>query len=218
MRPDGDDAVDALATEFAATTDDDVGSLAGSINAGIARNLAGHDFVTWLGDDDFLEPESFTAVAAALDTHARAVAAFGHCRYVDDEGRTLWVSKAGSLAPWILPWGPDLIPQPGMLVRAVAWQRVGGLDESYRFAFDLELLLKLKAMGRLVAVNQVVSSFRWHAESLTVSDRTTNLEESERAKRAHLMPALRPVAPLWEAPVRWATRKAANRVSARSTA
>lgn len=216
VRPADCQAVDDIAVEFHATLLDDPGSLPGAINAGIAAHGAGHDFVTWLGDDDLLEPRSFAAVAGALDAQPQAVAAFGHCRYVDDEGRTLWVSKAGRLAPHVLPWGPDLVPQPGMLIRTHAWQWVGGLDESYRFAFDLDLLLKLKSVGRLAAVPTVVSAFRWHDDSLTVGDRTTNLVESERAKRSHLPRGLKPLAPMWEAPVRWATRLAANRVSQRA--
>ena len=216
VRPSGATHVDRLAEEFGAGIRDDVGSLPGSINAGVQQHWRGHDFVTWLGDDDALEPASFDRVCRTLDSQPAAVAAFGYCRYVDESGRTLWISKAGRLAPAILPWGPDLVPQPGMLIRSHAWQAVGGLDESYRFAFDLDLLLKLKSLGTLEPVDHIVSSFRWHPQSLTVSDRTTNLIESERAKRAHLPPTLKPIAPVWELPVRWATRFAANRVSGRA--
>lgn len=218
VRPQGDETVEALARQFDATTLDDVGSLPGAINEGVSRMWRGHDFVTWLGDDDLLEPGSFSRVCQALDSELSASVAFGHCRYIDESGNPLWVSKAGSLAPALLSWGPDLVPQPGMLVRSHAWHEVGGLDESYRFAFDLDLLLKLKKVGRLVPVNHIVSSFRWHAQSLTVSDRTTNLRESERAKRSHLPAAVRPLAPVWEFPVRWATRVAAQRVSGRARA
>lgn len=216
VRPQGDEAVEDLARQFNATTLDDVGSLPGSINEGVNRMWRGHDFVAWLGDDDLLEPGSFTRVCQALDAHPGASAAFGYCRYIDESGNPLWISKAGSLAPAVLSWGPDLVPQPGMLVRSHAWHEAGGLDESYRFAFDLDLLLKIKKLGQLVAVKHIVSSFRWHAQSLTVSDRTTNLRESERAKRSHLPAPMRPLAPIWDFPVRWATRVAARRVSGRA--
>ena len=216
VRPMGIEAVDRLAVEFGCGLIDDPGSLPRAINAGVSSQGAGHDFVAWLGDDDVLERGSLAAVASALDEQPEAVAAFGYCRYIDSEGRTLWVSKAGRLAPFLLPWGPDLVPQPGMLIRTHAWDLVGGLDESFRFAFDLDLLLKLQKRGRLASVPEVVSAFRWHGDSLTVSDRTTNLLESERAKRAQLPLVLKPMAPLWERPVRWATRFAANRLNQRA--
>ena len=96
------------------------------------------------------------------------------------------------------------------------WKSVGGVDESYRFAFDLDLLLRLRKLGPLVDTGTIVSSFRWHADSLTVGDRTTNLQESERAKRAALSPNTRKMAWLWERPVRGATRIAAWEVSRRA--
>ena len=76
-------------------------------------------------------PSALAAEAAAGDgasVRAMGVVAFGACRYIDPQGRELWISKAGPWAPRVLKWGPDLIPQPGMLVRRSAWSAVGGLD------------------------------------------------------------------------------------------
>ena len=215
VRPANSEAVDRLAVELGCELMDDPGSLPGAINLGISTHGAGHDFVTWLGDDDLLASDSFRHVSGALDSRPEAVAAYGYCEYIDDGGQILWTSRAGPLATKILKWGPDLVPQPGILIRSHAWRLVGGLDDSYRFAFDLDLLLKLQKIGKIASVQKVVSSFRWHSGSLTVSDRRTNLFESEQAKRTHLRPILRPIAPLWEAPVRVATRVAANRVNQR---
>lgn len=201
--------VQRLATAFSAEVVPDPGSLPGAINAGIATSDAAIKYVNWIGDDDLLEPGSLAATTAALDADLTAVLAYGACRYIDEAGRELWISRAGRWAPRILKWGPDLIPQPGMLVRRTAWDRVGGLDESFRFAFDLDLLLKIQPLGRFIDVQRVVSSFRWHGDSLTVGDRTTSLQESETARRRALGPAARRVAWAWERPVRGATRVAA---------
>lgn len=191
----------------------DPGSLPEAINLGATQIRDHHEFVNWLNDDDLLEPNTLHTVMEALDTNPTASVAFGHCRYIDAEGKELWVSKAGKLAPLILPWGPDLVPQPGMLVRSSAWKRVNGIDPSYSLAFDLDLLLRLKKIGPLIAVNHIVSSFRWHPDSLTVDDRTKNLKESEQAKRNALPSALKPISQMWDVPVRWAIRRAAKRVS-----
>lgn len=204
------------AAEFGARLIPDPGSLPKAINLGAQEGLRGHKYLNWLNDDDLLEPGSLEATRAALQANPAASVAFGACQYIDGQGRPLWVSKAGSWAPRVLSWGPDLIPQPGMLVRADAWRQVGGLDTSYSLAFDLDLLLKLKKVGRLVNTGTVVSSFRWHADSLTVDDRTTNLVESERAKRASLGPVAVRLAWIWEPPVRFAIRRAANAVQRRA--
>ncbi|HAN70179.1 MAG TPA: hypothetical protein DCQ36_01115 [Actinobacteria bacterium] len=194
----------------------DPGSQTAAINLGLSELAPHHEYVNWLNDDDLLEPGSLAATTAALDAKPQATVAYGACRYIDETGQELWISRAGPWATRILSWGPDLIPQPGMLIRRRAWEQVGGVDESYRFAFDLDLLLKLKRIGPLIDVGQVVSSFLWHADSLTVGDRTTNLTESERAKRASLSPTARRLAWMWEGPVRIATRLAAGEVNRRA--
>jgi len=205
-----------MASEFEATWVPDPGSQTRAINAGVATASSQIRYVNWLGDDDLLEPGSISATRNALEANPSSTVAYGSCRYIDESGSPLWVNSAGPWASRILSWGPDLIPQPGMLVRLSAWNKVEGVDESYRFAFDLDLLLKLKNIGPLIDVGQIVSSFRWHPDSLTVGDRATNLAESERAKRNALSPRMRSVAWLWEKPVRGATRIAAWEVSRRA--
>ena len=208
--------IQAISAKYSIPVLPDPGSLPLAINRGAEALKPHHEYLNWLNDDDFLEPDSMQAVVTALDSHPQAVVAFGHCRYVDEQGNELWISKAGNLAPKILSWGPDLIPQPGMLVRADAWRKVGGVDPSYDLAFDLNLLLKLKKLGKLISVNQIVSNFRWHPDSLTVDDRNKNLRESERAKRNALPKFLRPVSRVWDIPVRSAIKIAAGRVNERA--
>lgn len=207
-----------LASHYACDVLDDPGSLSTAVNLGVATAADRHAYVNWLGDDDLLAPGSLARTAAALDADPGAVVAYGHCVYVDPEGRTLWVSRAGRVAPWLMTWGPDLVPQPGMLVRRDAWARAGGLDASLRFAMDLDLLLRLRNEGRFVDVGVPVSAFRWHPDSLTVSDRSASLDESEAVKRRYLSRWQRAVAPVWELPVRGATRLAARRVTRRAHA
>ena len=216
VAPLSEPSIQEAALEFNTALLPDPGSLPGAINLGVNESSQHYEFVNWLNDDDLLEPGSLKATIAALKANPRASVAFGACRYINEQGKELWVSKAGPWAPRVLKWGPDLIPQPGMLVRASAWREVGGVDESYKLAFDLDLLLKLQKVGRLINVGQTVSSFRWHADSLTVDDRTTNIKESERAKRAALSPTARKFTWVWEWPVRVATRFAANEVQRRA--
>lgn len=210
------EALQEIAARHGSVLAPDPGSLPAAINAGIRAAEPRHAFVTWLGDDDLLTPGSLSTTRQALVDDPDAVVAYGSCEYIDEDGRRLWTSRAGRAAAAILGWGPDLIPQPGMLVRAEAWRSVRGVDESLRFAFDLDLLLKLRQHGSLVDVGHVVSCFRWHPDSLTVSDRSASLDESEFVKRRHLSPTARSLAWLWERPVRVATRVAASTVTRRA--
>lgn len=209
---DRDDLMD-LAHRYGARILADPGSQPAAINAGVAAAQPHHEFVNWLGDDDLLTPDSLADTTRSLDASPEAVVAYGACDYVDESGSLLWTSNAGAWAPRILGWGPDLIPQPGMLVRTWAWRAVGGLNESLRFAFDLDLLLALRNYGSFVCTQSTVSCFRWHPDSLTVSDRTASLNESRQVKRRHLSRGPRRLAWTWEKPVDLATRVAARRVN-----
>ena len=207
--------IHALCAEYGHTWLTDTGSQASAINSAIAEFGAKYFAVGWLNDDDALEPWTAHRVLDTLRA-GDVVVAFGSCQYVGPNGSAIGLSRAGRLAPLILPWGPDLIPQPGMLVKAEAWHHVGGLDSSFRLAFDLDLLLRLKRLGRLRHVGCVVSRFMWHPESLTVDNRELNLQESERARRQALPECIRWMAPLWEKPAQGAVRIAAAGISWRA--
>jgi hypothetical protein len=204
--------VRAMAAEAGAELVDDPGGMTAAINAGFGLARPHHVYGNWIGDDDLLTDRSLRTSAAALDGDPGAVVAFGYCEYIDDTGRRLFTSRAGRLAPWLMTWGPDLVPQPGALFRLQTVRDVGMVDASLSYAMDLDLLLRLRRKGSFVNTRTVLSSFRWHASSTTVANRTPSLDESEMVKRRYLSPWQRRVAPLWERPVRGATRLAARRV------
>jgi len=216
VAPLNNSSVELLADRYGCDFLPDPGSLPEAINLGAERAGPTHRYINWIGDDDILTKGSLEVTVGALKNHSDAVVAYGACEYIDASGEVLWVSRAGKWAQRILSWGPDLIPQPGMLVRKDAWREVRGVDATLRFAFDLDLLLKLKRVGSFVDVGSVVSQFRWHPESLTVSDRTSSLNESEEVKRRYLSSTARKCAWLWEKPVRGATRVAARGVTRRA--
>jgi GT2 family glycosyltransferase len=201
-----------MALEAGARLVDDPGGMSAAINAGFALADERHEYGNWIGDDDLLTDGSLRTATAALDERPDAVAAFGYCHYIDADGRRLFTSKAGRLAPWLMTWGPDLVPQPGALFRMQAVRDVGLIDPSLSYAMDLDLLLRLRRLGPFVNTRTALSCFRWHATSATVSNRSPSLDESEAVKRRYLRPWQRRLAPLWERPVRGATRLAARRV------
>jgi GT2 family glycosyltransferase len=157
--------------------------LAAAINQAI-RNLPKEvTFVTWLGDDDILALNSIQVARNQLVDNVRAVLVYGKCAYIDQRGLKIGNSRMGKWANRLLSIGPCLVPQPGSLIRRSAFEKVGGLDASYKFAFDLDLFLKLRRCGKLVFVDYELASFRWHADSLTVSNRAQSFKESRRIRR-----------------------------------
>jgi GT2 family glycosyltransferase len=205
-------AVD-LAKKFGAAVVEDPGTLSGAVNVGFAAAKKSHDYVCWMGDDDLLAANALAATVPTLDTNPEAVIAFGYCDYIDDSGKRIFTSRAGKLAPWVITWGPNLVPLPGMLYRLSAVRKAGEFDTGLKYAMDLDMLLRLRKLGRFINTGQTLGSFRWHSTSTTVANRNASLKETEMVKRRYLPKPLRALAPLWELPVRVATRVAARRVS-----
>ena len=205
-----------LAKRFGAGIIDDpvnARGISAAVNEGMTALQPWHKYLAWMGDDDLLEPRTLAKSVAALDANPDAVASFGYCNYIDTAGKTLFTSRAGKLAPWLMTWGPDLVPLPGALFRMSAVEKVGAFDQSLKFAMDLDMFLRLRKQGSFINMQRVVGSFRWHPTSTTVANRAASLAESEFVKRRYISPSLRAVAPFWEYPVRFATHLAARRVN-----
>jgi GT2 family glycosyltransferase len=195
--------------------DDPKKGISRAINAGIEA-ATDEQFYAWMGDDDLFRPRGLRRLRDLLDADPEAVLAYGACDYIDPEGRVIGTSKAGRAARWLLPWGPDLIPHPGTMVRLDALRAIGCFDESLKYAMDLDAFLTLRSHGRFASTTTPVSAFRWHPDSLTVANRAASSAESEAVKKRHLPGYLQPVEPLWRFPVRWASACAARGVSRRA--
>lgn len=175
-------------------------------------------YYAWIGDDDIFRPGGLETLVSLLEASPRAVVAYGGCDYINPEGMTLVRSRAGKLAQLLLPWGPDLIPHPGSVIRFDDLIAIGKFDENLKYAMDLDAFLKLRSRGAFVYTKKSVSGFRWHPESLTVANRLKSSIEAERVKKSHTIWFLRPFASLWLLPVRWASAFLAGRVNKRAVA
>lgn len=182
---------------------DDPGTgAAAAINLGISSFPESVKFVAWLGDDDLLVSGALGTTWKRLQADSEAVAAFGGCEYISSSGHTLLLNRSGRWAVPLMRIGPQLLPQPGSLLRRSAFERVGGLNESLKWAFDLDLFIRLMKIGDLAFVRQTVARFRWHPGSLTAGQRRGSINEASCVRVSHLPRALRDVSPVWEAPMR----------------
>lgn len=189
--------------------------LVGAINAGINSMPSGISLVNWLGDDDLLTMDSLEISARMLRNNESVSLVFGGCNYIDVDGKVLWTNKSGSWARPLFRFGPQLIPQPGSLFKRADFNRISGLDPSYKWAFDLDLLMKLSQLGKFKYVPHVLANFRWHADSLSVGGRTGSVREASQIRKKNLPAALRAISELWEIPIRKAIYVAGQRMSKR---
>jgi GT2 family glycosyltransferase len=188
-----------MAEAFGVSYEPEQGSgLSAAVNQ-IWRN-AGNEYIGWLGDDDLLTPDSIRLTSTTLVEKRAAVLAYGNCRVIDNQGGTCFFMRPGRLAPWLMQYGADYLPQPGTLIRATAAHAVGLLDERLRYAMDLDLFLRLRRHGPFVYLPAELAAFRRHDTSLTVSNPAPGVEAT-RVRSRYLSPRALTLAYIWEPPI-----------------
>ena len=194
---------------------DDPGlGLAAAINKGMLAFPDNVTLVNWLGDDDRLTRNSLNVARSEL-IRAGAIGVFGQCRYISPSGDELWVNRSGRFAVPLLHFGPQLIPQPGALYLRSAFLNIGLLDTNYRWAFDLQMFMALKRIGKLHYVSEVLAEFRWHPGSLSVGGRVGSVNEASQIRVRNLPRWLRPFSQFWEPLTRRVILTAGDRMNVR---
>ena len=216
VRPIKAKSIDENLTNKVDSIIDDPGTgLARAINEGIRNFPAEIQFVAWLGDDDRLTTQSLSKASRTLEIESSAVFVFGQCQYIDGAGNPLWLNKSGKWTELLMLCGPQLIPQPGSLFRRSTFEQVGGLDESLKWAFDLDLFLKLRKVGKFGFLNEPLAEFRWHDGSLSVGARQGSVDEASKVRRRHLPQGIKQASVIWEPLLRKIILFAGQRMSKR---
>lgn len=172
------------------------GRLSAAINLGWAGVQA--EALAWLGDDDLLAPGALRAALDALRADPRVALVYGRVRYIDADGRTMWLQRPGRLAARSIHVAKNLVPQQGSLFRADAVSAVGPLDESLRSAMDQDLIQRLTRHGRWTYLHRELGAFRLHGAGITETKASTGDDESEQLRHRHgprWYPAVKPLVP-----------------------
>lgn len=141
---------------------------ADAIAKGFAKTSGGPDDVMgWINSDDFYLPGALAFVADYFAGHPAVDVVYGHRIVVNEESQ--------EIARWFLPRHDDevlrlndFVPQETLFWRRRIWDKAGGLDASFKFAMDWDLLLRFQAAGaKIVRVPRFLACFRVHAAQKT---------------------------------------------------
>jgi hypothetical protein len=116
----------------------------------------------YLNSDDALMPGALRFAAEYFARHPSVDVVYGHRVLVDEAGREVgrWFAPRRSCDDLRLQ---DLIPQEALFWRKRIWDRVGGVDRSFQFAVDWDLLLRFTAAGaRIARLPWFLGIFRLH--------------------------------------------------------
>ena len=144
------------------------GGQADPIARGFAKTSGGpDDLMAWINSDDYYQPGALAFVADYFSRHPDVDVLYGHRIVVDEASR--------EIARWFLPRHNDavlrlndFVPQETMFWRRRLWDQIGGLDTSFKFAVDWDLLLRFQSAGaRIVRVPYFLACFRVHPTQKT---------------------------------------------------
>lgn len=142
-----------------------------AINKGFA--LARGEFLAWLNSDDTLLPEAVEEAVAYLQEHPEIGLVYGDANYIDEKSRVIGKFPAAQTDLPKLRRGYVHIPQQASFFRKALWDRVGPLDDSFFFAMDYDLWVRLAQKAPLSYTPKAWAAFRLHddAKSISADDR-----------------------------------------------
>jgi len=155
---------------------------ADAVNKGFT--LASGEIFGWLNSDDLYLPGAISAAVSIMqETGAGLV--HGGWRQIDESGN---VMRELAAVPFDLRQQLDyanLVAQPGALFTRRAFEAVGGLDVTFRYALDYELFLRIGSRFEVRHVDRVLAAYRYHPASKTVAEAEGFVDETFRAARKH---------------------------------
>jgi hypothetical protein len=159
---------------------------ASAINQGLAHLIdEGLEFVSWLGDDDRLVAREFEEAMSQFDKAKRASLLVTGCRYLDSDENLLFELIPRQLDIRALSYLPSRVPQPGSVIRSEFLRQIGLLNADLSFAFDHDLMIRLKEVGKVYLSSRICSIYSWHSGSLSSRGLDEAVEEGHRVRLSH---------------------------------
>jgi len=153
-----------------------------SLNEGIS--LAAGELLARMDGDDIATPSRLEKQVAFMRSNPDVVLLGGAYELIDGAGRPIrtWTpaNDDATLQTHCLE-GSTPICHPLAMMRADAVQRVGGYDESFTVAQDLDLWLRLGEVGRMACLPDVLLQYRQHAGSVSEKKQVMQTENMRRA-------------------------------------
>ena len=150
-------------------------SSAEGLNNGFAE--ATGDIFGFLNSDDLLMPDALTKVARAFEDPDVDIV-MGHMWVIDADGKRIRRAYTDRFNARAYAYGGCVICQQSTFFRASLFRRVGGFNAANRVAWDAELFLEMMAQAnRCIILDEILSAFRIHDESITGSRRELDVHQ-----------------------------------------
>ncbi|HEY59388.1 MAG TPA: glycosyltransferase [Anaerolineae bacterium] len=138
-----------------------------AINKGFAH--AKGDIFAWLNSDDTYLPGAISEIIAFFKEHSQFAMVYGNVNFIDEHGRIIGHFPARQTDLKRLKRGYVHIPQQATFFRADLWRKIGPLDESFYFAMDYDLWVRLANNAPLIYSPRLWANFRLYSDTKTIA-------------------------------------------------
>lgn len=142
--------------------------IVGALNEALRRGTA--PYVARQDADDLSDPDRLEKQISHLARHQGVVALSGAHREIDAEGRptgrTFQPEADGAIDPAWVPAREPRLTQPFMMVRRAAIETIGGY-RPFPVSEDTDLYWRLRRLGTLDILSDIVGSYRMHPGSIS---------------------------------------------------
>ena len=134
-------------------------------------SLAKGGVLTWLNSDDTFLPGAVSTAMQFLERNPDVGIVFGRTLYTSEDGTPVGPSPVPRPFDYaeFVAGGENPIPQPSAFIRRSVVETTGPLDDRHYYFMDWDYWLRAGLNCRIAAIPEVLSTYRLHAESKTVS-------------------------------------------------
>jgi len=138
-----------------------------AINKGFQH--ANGKIYAWLNSDDTYQPGAIREAVEFLQRNPQVVLVYGDAHYIDEKGMVIGDFPAAQTDLHRLRRGYVHIPQQASFFTAAGWKAVAPLDQSFYFAMDYDLWVRLAQIGPIVYHPRLWANFRLHQDAKTIA-------------------------------------------------
>ncbi|MBC8332756.1 MAG: glycosyltransferase [Anaerolineae bacterium] len=139
-----------------------------AINKGFAR--ARGEVLAYINSDDTYNPGAVAAAVEFLTQNPTVGLVYGDANFIDAQGNIIGQFNAQQTSLERLRRGGVYVPQQAAFWRGDLWQQVGPLDESFYFAMDYDLWVRLAGVSEICyKPGRVWANFRLHDNAKTIA-------------------------------------------------
>ncbi|MCK4830610.1 glycosyltransferase, partial [bacterium] len=135
-----------------------------AINKGLKQSKG--SLAAWLNSDDLYLPRALYSVSILFSAHQKVDMIYGDIQNINEKGELIRIVSGHKLnfrkrVRWMF------IPQPSCFWRANLFKKIGYLNETYNYIFDLEYWIRAAIHAQIMYSQILLANFRIHKNAKT---------------------------------------------------